>query len=366
MKFKGLLWETLKIQTTSGHCDEMQEHVMEYLKKFHLKDITVDYSGNIIVTKGTADYYPTFVAHMDTVHDIVPKKKWKPSWKGDVISAPTGIGGDDKVGVAVTLWALKTLPVVKGIFTVDEEIGAIGAHNLSAHHLTNVGYMLQTDRRGNDDLITDYMGSATGSKEFLEVILPSAVRNGYKETSGVFTDVMILGPEADVSVLNISSGYHNPHTSREYVVVSEAIHTLNFMFELYQLLETGKKYTHQWEEMGYNRYSWSSTKSYGSFSGTRFYSRSIYDDIQTIYESTSNAVYEWVLYYLQISEETLEALWEDAKARGDSFKDYLIQRFEYQIQADLRAVGYTQHEIDIHLMQSQELYLYNEEGVYEY
>lgn len=353
MKFRGLLWETLKVQTHSGQCDEMQQHVVKYLEKFGIPEVTMDTNGNIIATKGKAEYYPTFVAHMDTVHSIVPRKEWKPRWKGDKISAPTGIGGDDKVGIATALWLLKNVPVGKAIFTVDEEVGAIGAENLDMSYLNDVGYMLQTDRRGNGDLITDYMGTTTGSKEFLDVVIPAGKRFGFEEDSGVFTDVMILGPKGEISAVNISSGYHNPHSKSEYVLVSEATNTLNYMFSLYKLLETGKRYSHEWSGEGkssYRSFYLGGGWAYKGEEPSPSWDKDARGLLENLYDATYNAVYEWALYYSHLGDEVLDAMWKDARLRGGGFKNYLIDRFGIQIENDLYLAGYTDQEIGIHLM----------------
>lgn len=360
MKFRGLLWETLKVQTHSGQCEEMQQHVVKYLEKFGIPEVTMDTNGNIIATKGKAEYYPTFVAHMDTVHSIVPRRKWKPSWKGDKITAPTGIGGDDKVGVAAALWLMKNVPVGKAIFTVDEEIGAIGAENLDMSYLNDVGYMLQTDRRGNNDLITDYMGTTTANEEFLDIVIDAGKRFGFEEESGVFTDVMILGPKGQISAINISSGYHNPHSSMEYVLVSEATNTLNYMFSLYKLLETGKRYTHEWPERhhypirtSYYDRDWAYKGDYDYTGYVKSKPKDIRSLIESLYDSTHNAVYEWALYFSQVGDDVLEAMWQDSRCRGGGFKTYLIERFGVQIENDLYLAGYTDTEIGIHMMSRQ-------------
>ena len=103
-------------------------------------DFYLDDMSNIYITKGETEFYPCFVAHLDTVHhmsNILVKEEKHPNDHGEYKDAlkaytpfsnqPTGIGGDDKCGIFVCLQLLEKLDNVKVAFFVSEEIGCIGS-----------------------------------------------------------------------------------------------------------------------------------------------------------------------------------------------------------------------------------------------
>ena len=59
----------MRVQTTTYNDIKMQRFIFKALEKMNLKHETDSY-GNIYVTKGKADLYPTMVCHIDTVHKI--------------------------------------------------------------------------------------------------------------------------------------------------------------------------------------------------------------------------------------------------------------------------------------------------------
>jgi hypothetical protein len=364
MKFKGLLWETLKVQTVSRDMDRMQDYILARLEKFHTSHIDIDSYGNIMATRGETDRYPTFVAHMDTVHQIVPNETWKPSWKDDVITAPTGIGGDDKVGIAICLWAIRHLPIVKVIFTCDEEIGAIGAESLPPAWLADSAYLLQADRRGDDDIVFSYSGRETVSEKFRNVAEPIAKKFGYTKASGALTDVLVIGPKYDLSAINISCGYTQPHSKNEKVSVKDATTALNLLFDLYRNLGV-VHYPHKWKSSYRAVYSGPSRflpkprprLSYG-FTQDHNYpelyvQKTLDEHLLELYNTTQNPVYEWFLYYCGFSDEMKELIITEAKDEFQTLRRYLQAKFQGQIYWDLRQVGYEMLEIELAFEKSE-------------
>ena len=96
--------------------------------------ITFDDYGNMYVTKGDGPY-PAMVCHTDTVHDIVKEPVAACIAKGNIVAFKTlsmeqiGTGGDDKVGIHITLELLKQKTNMKAAFFLDEEVGCIGSSN---------------------------------------------------------------------------------------------------------------------------------------------------------------------------------------------------------------------------------------------
>lgn len=98
-------------------------------------------TGNLYAElPGTAGGSLVLTAHLDTVG---PCEGVNPVIRGGVIysDGSTVLGGDDKVGVASILEAVRTLaegsepyPTVKVIFSIQEETGCLGAGALNAGH----------------------------------------------------------------------------------------------------------------------------------------------------------------------------------------------------------------------------------------
>ena len=129
----------VKINSLSHNEVAICHYLADYLKKLGLK-VRVDKKGNLhAVLKGVAANGPVllFNAHMDTV---VPGNNIKPIIKKDriVSDGTTVLGADDKAGIAGILEMLKLLKSrkilfkeIKIIFTVEEEIGLMGAKQLT-------------------------------------------------------------------------------------------------------------------------------------------------------------------------------------------------------------------------------------------
>ena len=92
-------------------------------------DVCKLYKGNAeasdgyVYIKGTVPVL--LVAHMDTVHEK-PVKDIVYTDKGNHISSPQGLGGDDRNGVYMIMEILREIPC-HALFVEDEEIGLVGA-----------------------------------------------------------------------------------------------------------------------------------------------------------------------------------------------------------------------------------------------
>lgn len=100
-------------------------------------DNTGSNTGNLIAKISGTGPMLMFVTHMDTVEEA--GRPVKPVVNGDLItsSGDTILGADNKAGVAALICAMKEMagrerrPNVVGAFTTKEEVGLIGAKNLS-------------------------------------------------------------------------------------------------------------------------------------------------------------------------------------------------------------------------------------------
>lgn len=177
-------------------------------------------SKNLYVVKGESVTYPCMVAHMDQVQHI-HSKDFRAHMIGDTIlgfseknKRQEGLGADDKNGIWVALKCLQKYDVFKCAFFMGEEIGCVGSSKADMTFFTDCRFVLECDRRGNSDFITHISSTELCSKEFLNDAEISTF--GYKENRGMMTDVLELKENGlDVSCVNISCGYYNPHTDHE-------------------------------------------------------------------------------------------------------------------------------------------------------
>tara|TARA_R110002167_G_scaffold23718_4_gene84093 strand:- start:1830 stop:2888 length:1059 start_codon:yes stop_codon:yes gene_type:complete len=235
---KQRLIDVLSVQSSSGI-----EHMMiEYIKDFVTKNVpeasVVIKDNNIYITKGISENYPCVVSHTDTVHEI--HKDFKVFDNDDILFAfsndkqkQVGVGGDDNVGVWICLEMLLDLEIVKCAFFHSEEVGCVGSSQADMDWFKDVGYVFQSDRRGNNDFVNNIGGKDLFGKEFSEKIAPVLQYHEYKETNGAMTDVeQLVDNGLDVCVANMSSGYYNPHTDSETVDFYDANNCLNLIYNL--------------------------------------------------------------------------------------------------------------------------------------
>lgn len=223
--------EVLTIQTHSGREWRMFAFIVRQLKKAREKDRTIHYAqdelGNIYVQRGSGDSFPCVVAHMDTVHPICEDLSIitvgdKLTGFNRVTMKQTGIGGDDKVGVYIALRCLEMYDNIKIAFFVDEERGCVGSGEADVSFFSDCRFILQADRRGNSDFIHTAAGVSLSSKKFRKKVGKFLSMYGYKFTTGLMTDVMALKQNGvNVSMANVSCGYHRPHSDDEWVSVSQ-------------------------------------------------------------------------------------------------------------------------------------------------
>jgi putative aminopeptidase FrvX len=250
MFHKDLL-DVLSVQSYSGIQQDMVKYIASYIKNYDIMcDIYRD-DGNLYITKGNVlegEVYPCVVAHMDTVHQIV--KGYKVYNQNDIYFAwagrsQKGTGGDDKVGVFIALSMLRFVNNIKVVFFRDEEIGMLGSKNAEMTFFENVGYVIQCDRKGNDEVIIKGAGTDLCSSKFLDTISSAMTKYVYKKASGSVTDVVQLKNNGiECSVVNIACGYFDPHTSKEIVVGNDVVYTWSLVRSMIALLGN-KFYEHK-------------------------------------------------------------------------------------------------------------------------
>lgn len=272
----------LSVPSKTYEEEKMVEHICDVLETFEDISYYRDSVNNIYVTKGKVnegEYYPLFLSHTDTVHqmvdEIVVKEEHlkKPitfgktfddfsyrSLKGYTVDGKeTGIGGDDKAGIFICLELLRILPTVKLAFFVSEETGCHGSSRCDMDFLSDVGYAVQFDAPG-DHLITEVCSGVRLYEQNGDFI--QQVREIYKsvygfspmEQSHPYTDVSQLKKKGDFTCINFSCGYYNMHSTKEFVVLQDILSAIKLGEKVYTAFGLQK--------IGYNE---SSSKDYSQF-----------------------------------------------------------------------------------------------------
>ena len=211
------------ISSPSGGEKRMARFITDELRRMGIA-YRKDRHGNIYAVKGNRKSYPCVVAHMDEVH-----RRKTGTYAAHLVAESmivgydhkhrrmTGIGADDKNGIWVCLKCLESFKAMKCAFFVQEENGCIGSRKADMDFFADCRFVIGCDRKGNGDIITRVHGMELCSEEFLETVSPG--RYGYHPASGLSTDVHTLKARGlSVSCINLSCGYYEPHTDREYTI----------------------------------------------------------------------------------------------------------------------------------------------------
>lgn len=244
----SILHSLLSIESESGNCTAMTEFVQTYCTSQSWQT-SLDEAGNLYVVKGEAASFPCIVAHLDTVHDITGQGI-VPVYIGDNVTGinpatmeQTGIGGDDKCGIYAALHCLASLPACKAAFFVDEEVGCLGSEAADLVFFRDCRFVLQADRRGNSDFVTDISGPLSSSR-FQRDVAPLLSAHGFKPSRGAMSDVMALRDGGcGISCANISAGYYGPHQPNEYINLPDLAKTCALMLAICASLRRVYRFT---------------------------------------------------------------------------------------------------------------------------
>lgn len=221
------LLNVLSIQSESYDVTRMNEFIINQVIEMGLNPVIE--KDNIYVTKGDAINYPCIVSHTDSVHKIIPDEDFTILHDDSMamgfnkrIKSPSGCGGDDKVGIFICLELLRDMQDIKVAFFRDEEVGCDGSYDANMSFFKDVRFILQCDRKGNNDFINEIYGAQLQSKRFKKDVSKIISLYGYNFASGMLTDVYALHQSnVGVSVANMSCGYYNPHCDDEVVIYDD-------------------------------------------------------------------------------------------------------------------------------------------------
>lgn len=221
-----LLKSLYKVFSPSMNEKKMRRFIKRHINN-NISGVTIvqDVAGNLLITKGESDSYPCICAHMDQVQRLHPKD-FTCVENDDVIFGYSpkerkqcGLGADDKNGLFIALECLASYDAIKCAFFVGEEIGCKGSGAVDVSFFDDCRYCIQIDRRGNSDMVTNIY-SEMCSEEFIHDV--DCFSHGYEISDGLMTDVAELRERGvEVSCINLSCGYYEPHTDYEFTSKSD-------------------------------------------------------------------------------------------------------------------------------------------------
>lgn len=252
MTFKRELYELLSLTAPSGQEKPVADYVVSRLLPM-TDQVRLDDYGNVLAEKSFGDNGPTVLlsAHMDTVwveedREIVQE--------GDIWFSSKGpLGADDRAGIAIILSVLRRLHDmnftgnVRVAFTREEEIGLCGAREISPDWLKDADLAIVVDRRGSRDVVVcnrymDFCGPDVA--DFFERVGRDCGMSDWQAVRGGSSDAAVFA-ERGVPSVNVSAGYMQEHTDREYVNVTHCLDTVRFLLnavkKLNRFLTAGDK-----------------------------------------------------------------------------------------------------------------------------
>lgn len=232
------------IRSYSGYEEPIRNAITAFLETHGIPYI--NYNGNILGFNHPGA--PLFSAHMDmvnteyyklapgettvkegyvfTIDDKTNIRLYRDSEK----KHQTSLGADDKNGIWVILMLLKEGYHINFAFCHSEEVGGTGSEQVVsdkelAGFIEKCQYGIIIDRRNADDIIGYDNKYCMCLDDRLEAY---AAAKGYKYTCarGSCSDADRFSKL--VECVNLSCGYYEPHTSKEYTNLNELWNTFEF------------------------------------------------------------------------------------------------------------------------------------------
>lgn len=224
---KGYLKNLLTFNQT-----ELFEHIAQKVSKNNNYYIIAFNKSGIIVIPKSVNKYPLICSHLDTINDSKKIKLQNSDIEidGDIIrlsksSLAKCLGGDDRCGVYTALQLIYLGFPFGFAFFCDEEIGCIGSSRLAKDidENKNITTFIGLDRRGLDNVAV----YGYNNQDLINLF----ENEGYIEVDGSITDVAVLSEQSsrNLACVNLSVGYYNEHTKREFInifAIQRAIKTL--------------------------------------------------------------------------------------------------------------------------------------------
>ena len=230
-----LLKQLFCIHSKSGKEGKIRKFIWNWVRQT-VPDakIECDKPGNLYITKGKSSTFPCIVAHMDQVQERHSKDFIAYEAEDIIIGfspkhkEQQGLGADDKCGLWIGLNCLQKFDCLKLAFFVGEEVGCKGSGLANMAFFDDCRFVIEPDRKGSEDLITQIGWTPLCSDDFLKDI--GFKKFGYKEAEGMMTDIEALKDKGlMLSCINLSCGYYRPHSNEEFVYKPALLNCLAFV-----------------------------------------------------------------------------------------------------------------------------------------
>ena len=288
-----LLKQLFCIHSKSGKEGKIRKFIWNWVRQT-VPDakIECDKPGNLYVTKGKSDTYPCIVAHMDQVQERHSKDFIAYEAEDIIIGfspkhkEQQGLGADDKCGLWIGLKCLQKFDCLKLAFFVGEEVGCKGSGLANMAFFDDCRFVIEPDRKGSEDLITQIGWTPLCSDDFLKDI--GFKKFGYKETDGMMTDIEALKDHGLLlSCINVSCGYYKPHSNEEFVYKPALLNCLAFVEHIIKTC----------------------TKVYPHIDNTAYYEKQNY--YGDIYDDYYSEIYDLLTNDPSLSFGDIEAMFKD-------------------------------------------------------
>lgn len=288
-----LLKQLFSIHSKSGKEGKIRKFIWNWVRQT-VPDakIECDKPGNLYVTKGKSDTYPCIVAHMDQVQERHSKDFIAYEAEDIIIGfspkhkEQQGLGADDKCGLWIGLKCLQKFDCLKLAFFVGEEVGCKGSGLANMAFFDDCRFVIEPDRKGSEDLITQIGWTPLCSDDFLKDI--SFKKFGYKETEGMMTDIEALKDHGlMLSCINVSCGYYKPHSNEEFVYKPALLNCFAFVEHIIKTC----------------------TKVYPHIDNTAYYEKQNY--YGDIYDDYYSEIYDLLTNDPSLSFGDIEAMFKD-------------------------------------------------------
>ena len=324
------LMELLDIHAVSGNEAPVRDYLKPVLSKL-VDSLKVDDYGNLLGDLKCGDGKGATVllsAHMDTVKGVLADKKIVEN-NGVIMADKGALGADDRAGIAIILTVLRNLKKlnfnghIKVAFSREEEIGCVGAGKIDPKWYEGTDLAIVVDRRGNRDIVAG-CGMAFCSNEvgFFMEDASKMIDMDWKCVEGGISDAMVFA-ENGINSINLSAGYMNEHTEREFVVLNDMKDTARLILQTIAIIN---QFSHTFGEVGYeNRWakSWYGKGNNKYYGGGGYYEDRFEDDIWAeeydqngdvyVYEMGRDVVIQQGDNEILLSRDSLKSLVEQLK-----------------------------------------------------
>ena len=230
-----LLKQLFCIHSKSGKEGKIRKFIWNWVRQT-VPDakIECDKPGNLYITKGKSSTFPCIVAHMDQVQERHSKDFIAYEAEDIIIGfspkhkEQQGLGADDKCGLWIALKCLQKFDCLKLAFFFFFLVGFKGSGLANMAFFDDCRFVIEPDRKGSEDLITQIGWTPLCSDDFLKDI--GFKKFGYKEAEGMMTDIETLKDNGlMLSCINLSCGYYRPHSNEEFVYKPALLNCLAFV-----------------------------------------------------------------------------------------------------------------------------------------